>query len=74
MVGGSEIFVILLAVLLLFGAKSIPDIARNLGKGYREIKKVTDGIKEEITKDTDISSDIKNLNDFKDLKDTFKGL
>jgi sec-independent protein translocase protein TatA len=46
--GGGEIFIVLLIVLLLFGPKQIPEIARNLGKGINEIKKAQREIKEEI--------------------------
>jgi sec-independent protein translocase protein TatA len=42
-IGWQEILFILLIVLLLFGARKIPDLARNLGKGLREFKK---GIRE----------------------------
>lgn len=64
MIGGSEIFLILLAILLLFGADKIPAFARSLGKGLREIKKATDEIKSEITKETDtIKSDIQQGTD-----------
>ncbi|HRW62697.1 MAG TPA: twin-arginine translocase TatA/TatE family subunit, partial [Bacteroidales bacterium] len=40
-ISGQEIFVILLVVLLLFGANKIPEIARGLGKGFREFQKAT---------------------------------
>lgn len=50
--GGSEILLILLAVLVLFGADKLPDFARSLGKGIREVKKATDEIKEELTKES----------------------
>ena len=46
--GGGEIFIVLLFVLLFFGSKQIPDIARALGKGLREIRNATDDIKREI--------------------------
>lgn len=46
--GGGEIFVIVLVVLMFFGAKNIPDIARGLGKTMREIKDATNGIQREI--------------------------
>lgn len=46
--GGGEIFIILLFVLLFFGSKQIPEIARALGKGLREIRNATDDIKREI--------------------------
>ena len=36
--GGGEIFVILLVVLLFFGSKRIPELAKGLGKGMREFK------------------------------------
>ncbi len=47
--GTSELIFIMLAVLLLFGANSIPSIAKTLGKGMREIKQASDEIKRDIT-------------------------
>ncbi|OGC42157.1 hypothetical protein A2Y85_00980 [candidate division WOR-3 bacterium RBG_13_43_14] len=38
-IGWQEILLILLIVLLLFGARKIPDLARSLGKGIKEFKK-----------------------------------
>ncbi len=38
-VGTSELLLILLAVLIFFGAKKIPELAQGLGKGIREFKK-----------------------------------
>jgi sec-independent protein translocase protein TatA len=58
---GGEIFVIVVAVLLVFGTKRLPEIARGLGKGFREFKKATDEIKKEIT-ETDITKDIRDIN------------
>ncbi len=46
--GGPEIFVIIFAILLLFGAKKIPELAKGLGKGIREFKDATKEIKDEI--------------------------
>jgi len=48
--GGSEIFIVLLAVVLLFGSKKIPELARGFGKGIREFKNATVDIQEEIRK------------------------
>lgn len=48
-ISGAEIFVILVIVLMLFGADKIPDIARGLGKGMRQLKDATNDIKREIT-------------------------
>lgn len=50
MPGGWELAVIILVVILLFGAKKIPDLARGLGKGIREFKDATKEIKDEIEK------------------------
>jgi sec-independent protein translocase protein TatA len=47
-IGGTEIVFIVIAVLMLFGAKKIPEIARALGKGFREFQNATDEIKREI--------------------------
>jgi sec-independent protein translocase protein TatA len=47
-VGGMEVIVILLFVLMFFGSKSIPGLARTLGKGMREIQHASDEIKREI--------------------------
>ncbi len=48
--GGSEIFLIMLAFLLLFGAKKIPELAKGLGKGIREFKDASKGMQDELTK------------------------
>lgn len=48
-IGGSEVIFILLAVLLLFGSKKIPEVARAMGKGIREFQKATDDIKRELS-------------------------
>lgn len=51
MPGWSEWIVILLILLLLFGAKRLPEIAKSLGKGIREFKKSIKGEDEEEPKD-----------------------
>jgi sec-independent protein translocase protein TatA len=59
--GGSEIILILLAVLVLFGADKLPEFAKGLGKGLREVKKATDEIKNELTNTSgDIVNEVKN--------------
>lgn len=56
--------VIVLAVLLLFGADALPGIARTVGKLMSEFHKATDDIKREITDHTsEIKSDIEKLKD-----------
>lgn len=49
--GPFEIILIFLVILLIFGAKRIPEIARGLGKGIREFKDATSDIKRELTVD-----------------------
>jgi sec-independent protein translocase protein TatA len=46
--GTSEILVILVVILIFFGAKRIPELARGLGKGIREFKDATKEIKNDI--------------------------
>ncbi|PSQ83226.1 MAG: twin-arginine translocase TatA/TatE family subunit [Bacteroidetes bacterium QS_7_67_15] len=48
MPGPFELIIIFLVVLLVFGAKRIPEIARGVGKGIREFKDATNSIKKEI--------------------------
>lgn len=49
-ISGAEIAFILFIVLMVFGADKVPDIARGIGKGMRQIKDATNDIKSEITK------------------------
>ncbi|MEL6810920.1 MAG: twin-arginine translocase TatA/TatE family subunit [Bacteroidota bacterium] len=65
-ISGAEIAFILFMVLMIFGADKVPEIARGLGKGMRQIKDATNDIKTEITKsaekqglDLDITKDVK---------------
>ena len=67
-IGAQELILILLVILLLFGAKKIPVIAQGLGKGMREFRKATDDIKKEINEDT---SELKK--DIKDIKNNLSG-
>jgi sec-independent protein translocase protein TatA len=46
--GGMEWIIVLLAVLLLFGAKKIPELAKGLGTGIKEFKKATKEVTDEI--------------------------
>ena len=43
MPSGPELLVIIFVILLLFGAKKLPELAQGLGKGIREFKKATRG-------------------------------
>ncbi|NQX40361.1 sec-independent protein translocase protein TatA [Pedobacter steynii] len=67
--GGGEIMLILAVVLLLFGGKKLPELARGLGKGIRDFKDASEGVKREIHRNInsvgivdDIDSIIKDTN------------
>ena len=47
-VGGTELMMIMLVILLLFGSKRMPDLARGIGKTIREFRKATSGHAEEL--------------------------
>lgn len=49
--GAGEIILILLVILILFGAKKIPELAQGLGKGMREFKKAVKEVEEDIKSD-----------------------
>lgn len=49
-IGGGELVVILLVIVMFFGADKIPEMARGLGKGMRQFKDATGGIQREIEK------------------------
>lgn len=48
MLGGWEIILILAVVLILFGAKKLPELAKGLGTGIKEFKKATREVTDEI--------------------------
>ncbi|MHB1686232.1 MAG: Sec-independent protein translocase subunit TatA/TatB [Ignavibacteriaceae bacterium] len=49
--GSTEILLIVLVVLLLFGAKRLPDIAKGIGKGIKDFKKEVSSVTDNITID-----------------------
>src|SRR5690606_619642 len=66
-ISGGEIIFILFIVVMVFGADRIPEIARGLGKGMRQLKDATNEVKAEIQRsaekqglDTDFTKDIKD--------------
>jgi sec-independent protein translocase protein TatA len=64
--GGYEVLLILFVVLLIFGGRKIPELARGLGKGIRDFKDATEG---------DLADDIKNIKkEFDDVKDDVKNI
>ncbi len=64
-IGMPEIILIFLVVLLLFGAKRLPELARGLGKGIREFKKAAGDIQNELDIseiERDLKKDVNDLN------------
>ena len=78
-ISGPEIMVIMLIVVMVFGADKIPEIARGLGKGIRQVKDATNDIKKEINDsakpqdiDSNIGQDIKK--EISNVKDSIEEL
>ncbi|QDO92706.1 twin-arginine translocase TatA/TatE family subunit [Formosa sediminum] len=80
-ISGAEIMFVLFIVVMVFGADKVPEIARGLGKGIKEIKNATNDIKSEITKtadknglDTSVTKDVQEqLKQVKDDLEDFTG-
>jgi sec-independent protein translocase protein TatA len=51
--GTSEIVLIALVILVLFGSRKIPEMMQGLGKGIREFKKASRDIEDDLTKPTE---------------------
>ncbi len=66
--GMQELIVIFAVVLIVFGPKKLPELARSLGKGVAELKKALNGIKDQI------DTEVKDVHDplSKGLSDTFE--
>lgn len=69
-VGGTELIILLVIILLLFGAKRIPDLARSLGRGTREFR---EGIRAPVNEDKDEVRDLKNAEKEPPLDETARG-
>ncbi|NTV98499.1 MAG: twin-arginine translocase TatA/TatE family subunit [Chlorobiaceae bacterium] len=54
--GGQELLLILLIIVLLFGANKLPELAKGLGKGMKEFKKAQNEMDEEFRKPSDDTS------------------
>lgn len=61
-IGGTEIIVILLIVLVLFGGKKIPELMRGLGKGVKEYKNAVNSVENEIKDATNEKKEQKDEN------------
>jgi sec-independent protein translocase protein TatA len=61
-IGGWEVLLIMLVVLLLFGAKKIPELARGLGTGIREFKDASKDLRNEINKGMEDGNNVNSNN------------
>jgi|TARA_B100001059_G_C17248132_1_gene292952 sec-independent protein translocase protein TatA len=66
-ISSGELIFVFIVVLLFFGSKSIPKIARTLGRGMRQIKDATQEIQNDIKK-----SAFDNTEEINEIKETFK--
>ena len=58
--GAPEITLIVLAVLILFGGKKIPELMRGLGKGVKEYKNAVNSVEDEVKSATDTGEEKKD--------------
>lgn len=54
--GGMELVLIFAVILLLFGAKKLPELAKGLGQGIREFKKASNEVTEEFHRAADVET------------------
>jgi len=62
--GATEIILIVLAILILFGAKKIPELAQGIGKGMKEFKKAVRDVEDDIksVNEDDTKKEVKDKN------------
>ena len=69
--GGGEVLIILVFALIFFGSKKIPEMAKGLGKGMREMKDAMQGIKSDINESINLDEEKKIVEDIKkDIDDS----
>jgi len=64
-IGTGELLVILMFVLFFFGSKKIPELARGLGRGMREMKDAVQGIKNDIHENVNFQEEKKMIEEIK---------
>lgn len=55
-IGGGELILIFVVILLLFGSKKIPEVARGIGKGINQFKKGLKDVQDNLKIDEDFSN------------------
>jgi sec-independent protein translocase protein TatA len=65
--GGGEIMLVLIVIVMFFGSSKIPELARGLGKGIREFKDATNGIQRDIQNSvTVVKEEVKEIKEVKE--------
>ena len=67
-IGGPELLIILVIILLLFGAKRLPELARGLGKSMKEFKNATQEVQDDFKEAMDSVDPKKPDNDMSEKK------
>ena len=75
-ISGAELVFVFFVILLVFGADKVPDIARTLGRGMRQVRNATQDIKSEIEKSAEKQGlDTKQIEqDLKEVKDEVENI
>ena len=60
-IGGPELLIILVIILLLFGSKKLPELARGLGRSMKEFKKATQDVQQDFQEAMDAADPQKPL-------------
>ena len=68
--GGGEILLIFVFILIFFGPRKIPDIAQGFGKGIREFRKATREIQEVVEKEVNQVKDVGQIKEFEETRET----
>lgn len=71
--GGGEILLILVFVVIFFGPKKIPEIAQGLGKGIREFKKATRDIQDAVEKEVSQVQETGPIKELREIKEIAQG-
>ncbi len=66
-IGGSELILILAVILLLFGGKKLPELARGLGQGIRNFKDASEGVKREIHRNMQVADEERRPSEHADV-------
>jgi len=67
-IGGGEMVLIMLVILMLFGSDKIPEMARGLARVINQVKNASNDIKSEITKSVDESGVVKDIKEAVDVE------